>query len=439
MEDAVQRLDVAIRSGKIVALAESGAAWTAPKTIDATDRYILPGSIDTHSHFFEPGASYREDVFHGTRAAAMGGFTTVMDMPNTDPPLYDEVTFEMKNRLFSQNAHVDYMLWGASLPDSLDQIPRLRELGCPAFKAFTLDAGPSFPWSDSLALFEGMERTKEAGGIFAVHAEDPDIVAQLRRRYDTGAFSLEKHDRARPWYAELAAIHKALFFADLTRCRLHICHTSIPEGVQAIVRAREQGVDVTVETCPHYLLCNYESLDEAGAFAAICPPIRNRERMEKMWDYVAAGAVDYMGTDHAPYTKDDKSPPNLWDAPGGTPNIDVAIPMILEEGFLRRKIELPRMTAFLATNAAKRFGLYPTKGVIREGADADLILVNMDKPWVYSRANSFSKTKETAFMYEGRSIRCRVETTMVRGEIVYQDGMILGKAGYGCLLRPTSL
>lgn len=438
MEDQVRRCDIGVGEGKILALAKPGVLRAAQTVVDAEGRHVFPGGIDTHSHFFEPGPTYREDVHHGTRAAAMGGYTTVMDMPNTDPPVRDEETFLLKQRLLSDNAHVDFMLWGASLPGEQGAIPRLKELGCPAFKAFTLDAGPSFPWSDSLALYEGMEQTREAGGVFAVHAEDPDIVARLRERYENGPFSLAMHDRARPWYAELAAIQKAIALAEAARCPLHICHTSIPEGVRAAVSARERGVDVTVETCPHYLLCDYESVAGAGAYALICPPIRNRERADALWRYVADGSIAYMGTDHAPYTKEDKEPARPWDAPGGSPNIDVAIPMVLEEAVHHRGIGLTGMAAFLATNAAKRFGVYPTKGAIRIGSDADLFVVDMDAPWTYSRANSFSKTKETAFMYEGRSIRCRVEATIVRGAVVYRDGRICGPAGYGNLVRPLS-
>ena len=361
----------------------------------------------------------------------------MMDMPNTDPPVDDEEHFKLKDEIFARNAHVDYMIWGAALTNKLHNIRRMKELGAPAFKTFTLDAGPTFPYSESLALYEGMQAVKSAGGIFAVHAEDPDIVSRLKERFEDCKWSLKMHDLSRPWYAELAAINKATFWARLTDCPLHICHTSIPEGVAYVNELRAQGADITIETCPHYLLCDYESIADIGSFAAICPPIRNRERVEKMWEYVADGSINYMGTDHAPYTWEDKHPSDEWGVPGGTPNIDIAIPMILEEGIKKRGISFPHMAAFLSTNAAKRFGIYPQKGAILVGADADFVLINMDRTWTHTRKNSFSKTKETGFQYEGRKIGCSIEATFVRGQVVYSDGKIHVHSGYGKLVKPN--
>ncbi len=437
LEYSTERYDIAVKDGKIEGiLTPDNDEVDAISVIDAKGKHLLPGGIDTHSHFFEPGQSYREDFYHGTQAAAMGGYATVMDMPNTDPPVCDEETFAMKKQIFSRNAHVDYMIWGASLPGCFQNISRMQELGCPAFKAFISDAGPTFPKSDSLALLEGMTATEKAGSVFAVHAEDPDIVEGLRKRYENETWNLTMHEKARPWYAELSAINKAILFSGITGCPLHICHTSIPEGVELVNEARKNGADITIETCPHYLLCDIESVFKSGSYAVVCPPIRDHWRKEKMWEYVKDGSINYMGTDHAPYTKSDKAPDNLWDTPGGTPNIDVAIPMILEEGVKNRGISLSQMSAFISTNAAKRFGIYPKKGTIRLGSDADFMIVDMNRSWIYSRMKSYSKTKETEFPYEGRRIGCSVETTIVRGQVVYHDNKIHVKAGYGELVKP---
>ena len=430
---------IAIKDGKIAKLIAPDETVSSAQTIDAQGCVLMPGGIDTHSHFFEPGPNYREDILHGTKAAASGGYTTVMDMPNTDPPVDSPNHFFLKAKLFAENAVVDYALWGASLPGKADRIAEIRRCGCPASKAFVSDAGPSYPSSDSFAIFEGMQAVKAAGGIYAAHAEDQSILDGLRRHYDNQQWSLTLHDATRPWYAELSAISKLLLFAKVTGCPLHICHTSIPEGVELAKAARVHGVDVTIETCPHYLLFDYESIAETGPYSLICPPIRSRERVDRMWELVRSGDVAYMGTDHAPYTDADKNPENLWDAPGGAPSIDIAIPAILEEGVKRRGLSLPQMSAFLSSNAAKRFDIYPQKGVIREGADADLIFVDMDCKWQYSRRNTFSKTCATGFPYEGKILTCRVIRTLVRGETVYLDGQIMAKGGYGQLICPLQL
>lgn len=432
----VLKRDIAVNDGKIVGIFE-GVPVEGANVIDGTGRYLLPGAIDTHSHFFEPGPNYREDVFHGTRAAAAGGYTTVMDMPNTDPPVKDEETFRLKQEIFRRNAFIDYMLWGSSLPGGTENIRMLKKIGCSAFKAFVSDAGETFPRSDSLALYEGMCAVKEVGGIFCVHAEDPEIVGGLRKRYDIKPWNLRMHDAARPWIAELSAISKVLFFARVTGCPLHICHTSIPEGVDLIWEARKQGVDVTVETCPHYLLFDTESVESTGTYSLICPPIRSRERVEKMWKLLAEGKIDYMGTDHAPYTAADKNPVNLWDAPGGAPNIDIAVPAILDEGVNKRGLPITKISSFISGNAAKRFGLYPAKGVIRVGSDADLILVDMCADWTFSRINSYSKTRETGFAFEGRRLSVKVDTTILRGTVIYNQGEILGSGNTGKMLSIT--
>lgn len=202
-----------------------------------------------------------------------------------------------------------------------------------------------------------------------------------------------------------------------------------------IEAARRDGVDVTVETCPHYLLFDVESVAGTGTYSLICPPIRAKERVEKLWKQIAEGKIDYMGTDHCPYTGVEKHPQNLWDAPGGSPSLDVAIPAILEEGIKRRGLTFPQMSAFLAGNAAKRFGIYPRKGVIRVGADADLMLVDMDCEWIYHRENSFAKEKDSGFPYENRKLTCRIDTTIVRGTIVYQNGRIHVSPGFGKIVR----
>ena len=276
-----------------------------------------------------------------------------------------------------------------------------------------------------------MKKVKACGGIYAVHAENENIVAALRKRYENCQWSLVMHECSRPWYAELAAINEVAFLSQITGCPLHICHTSIPEGVELVNERRKNGADITIETCPHYLLCDYESVSDAGTFAMVNPPLRSKERVNQMWKYVADGSLNYMGTDHAPYTYEDKHPENLWEAPGGGPNIDIAIPMVLEEGIKKRGLDLIRMSEFLSTNAAKRFGLYPKKGIIKIGADADLILVDMNHAWTYSRKTCLSKTKETGFPYEGRRISCRIEATIVRGKIVYRNGEITTEEGYG--------
>lgn len=430
---------LAVRGEQIVALGPGlPPAAAAATVVDAGGQVLLPGAIDTHPHFFDPGAEWREDFAHGTRAAASGGFTTILDMPNTSPPVRDEATFALKLARAKAASLVDFALWGAALPDNLTAFPRLRELGCVAFKAFTLEAAPDYPWSDEYDQLREMEALAKLGAIYGAHAENPTLVRRFTEAHRAEPWTLQVHEQSRPWQAELTAINTLLLYAQATGCPLHICHMSLPEGARLIGAAKARGVDVTVETCAHYLTLNCEDDAKLGTFAMINPPLRSKARMEALWPYVLDGTVDYLGTDHAPYLEEEKLPADgdLRKAACGAPEIDIALPLLLEEGVKKRGMALPRFAAFTATNAARRFGLAPRKGALAPGADADFYLADLDSPWTYSRKNSFSKSKAARFAHEGRRMQCRVTATYVRGKAVYQDGKILQPAGYGQFLRP---
>lgn len=438
--NACKKGDVAISSGKIAAIHYGNSTnLNANKELDVLGKYILPGAIDTHTHFFEPGSTYREGFYFGSKAAASGGYTTIMEMPNTDPAVTDKESFFTKYELAKRNCCVDFMIWGAAMPGNLHNLKSLFNLGCPAFKAFTLDAGPAFEYSNPAYIYLGMNEVKEIGGIYGVHAEDNSIIAYFKKKYEMEKWTPRIHEKSRPYYSELVALSLVLAIAKETECPLHICHMSIPEGADLIKLAKTAGVDVTTETTPHYLTLNIEKIKNNGSYSMVCPPIRSKERMEKLWEYIIDGTIDYIGTDHAPYTVDDKEPVsgNMWHAEPGMPSIDIAVPLLLSYGVNKRNIPITKMSCLLATNAAKRFGIYPQKGVITVGADADLIIVDMNKNWKYSRANSFSRTKVTKFPYENIKLSSYIERTIIRGKIVYELGKITGEAGFGQLVKTT--
>lgn len=360
-------------------------------------------------------------------------------MPNTpEHPVLDLEAFALKQERAERKALIDYAFWGAATPKNIEQFVPLHKQGCVGFKAFTVYAGSNYPFSDEYSQLKEMEKVASFHGIFGAHAEDRTLVNGFSNEHKEEPWSLAVHDASRPWIAELTAINTLLLYAEKTGCKLHICHMSIPEGAERIAAARRMGVDVTVETCAHYLTLNYQDQAYLGTFAMINPPLRSRDRMERLWKYVLDGTIDYLGTDHAPYLLSDKLPPDgdLRKAACGAPEIDVAIPLILEEGVRNRKMPLQRFAAFTSTNAAKRFGLYPRKGILAVGADADFYLVDMDTNWTYSRKNSFSASKLDKFAHEGRTFHCRIVSTWVRGNAVYRDGVIKQKPGYGRMIRP---
>lgn len=440
LENEIIRHNLGICNGKIAAIFEDGCGpCEAKRVIDASGCYVMPGAIDTHTHFFEPGGEWREDFEHGTRAAASGGFTCIMEMPNSNPAVRDKISFELKKSLAERHSIVDYAIWAGATADNLDRLEELKSLGSVAFKAFTLEAGPTFPYLNTELEMEAMKKIKELDCVFGFHAEDPVVVSELRKRYENEPWSLELNDRARPYYAELAAINQIILLAKETGCKAHICHLSIPEGAELISQAKKNGVDITVESCSHYFLLNLENAEKFDTYALIQPPIRSRERMEKMWDYLFDGTIDYLGTDHAPYPQEDKEPAdgNKWNVIGGAPSIDVAFELMFDEAVLKRKMSPVQYAGLSATNAAKRFGLYPQKGSIRIGADADLAIINPDHAWTIDRSKSFSKTKSTKFPYQGRKVNCKVETTIVRGMVVFENDKITAPDGCGRMVSPA--
>lgn len=435
LEDRVERADIGIRDGKIAVIGDclKGEARTE---IDAAGKHVFPGAIDTHSHVFDPGPfNFQEDWMCASSAAASGGFTCLIDMPNIEPEIVDEQVLEYKKQTAGQHSVVDFSFWGAGIVRAAQNIPALRKAGCAAFKAFTSEGSPTYASLSHQEQVDMMQTVKKAGGIMAFHAEDLSIVSTLTKRArDAGeAWNLKIHDAVRPYYAELAAIQNILLFARHTGCPVHICHLSIPEGAEMIRRAKAEGVDVTVESCAHYFLLNHEDAYDAGPFAKIMPPLRSRERSEKMWEYLADGTIDYMGTDHAPYTVEQKSPSDgdYWKVPGGAPSIGIAFPMMVDEAVNKRGIPAWRMARFTSGNAARRFGFYPQKGVIMVGADADLALADLNAEWVYAGLKSLSKIKSDRYAYEGRKIGCRIVSTLVRGELVWDGCRIVAEPGYG--------
>lgn len=437
LEDEVTKKNIGVIDGKIAAIFE-GNDFEADKTIDANDKYIMPGAIDTHTHFFEPGADYREDFMNGTKAAASGGFTTIMEMPNSNPAVVDKVTFLLKKGLAEKGSVIDYAIWAGATATNIDKLDELKELGCVAFKGFTLDAGPTFPYLDTELEMQAMKKIVNLDRVLGFHAEDPIIIKKLAEKYKDLDWNLEIHDKTRPYYAELSAINQIILFSKETGCPVHICHLSIPEGAELIAKAKKDGVNITVESCSHYFLLNIEDHYKYDTYALIQPPIRNKERMEAMWEYLFNGTIDYLATDHAPYLEEDKEPAdgNKWGVIGGTPSIDVAFPIMFDEAVLKRGMSPVQFAKLSSTNAARRFGLYPQKGSIKLGSDADLAIINPNTSYEIDRAKSFSKSKNTKFPYQGRKVNCKVETTLVRGKVVFDNDNIVIENGYGRMVRP---
>ncbi|MFC5702168.1 allantoinase AllB [Cohnella faecalis] len=427
LEDGVRRQDIGIRDGVIVAISEKLGETDSANVIDAEGLWVLPGMIDTHVHFNEPGMGHWEGFATGSAALAAGGCTTYIDMPlNGLPPTINLDALKLKADLAKGSSAVDYAFWGGLVPGNLSDLELLHEAGVAGFKAFMSNPGGDgegrFREIDDWSLHKGMLRIASFGGLLALHAESEAMTSELAeiclREGRTGALDFVS---SRPPAAELEAVCRALSLAKRTGCRLHFVHISHPDSVEEIDRAKKQGVDVTVETCPHYLVLTDSDLERLGPVAKCAPPLRDAASVERLWEQAAEGKIDFIASDHSPCPEDLKYPPDgtFFDAWGGIAGAQSSLELMLAEGVTRRGLPLPLVSALLAGNPAKRFGLDRRKGRIAIGLDADLVLVDPEGAYTLSKEGLLQRHSHSPYL--NREFPHRVRMTISRGRSVYDS------------------
>ena len=435
LPDRVMEGSLLVEEGKITGILGKGAGRQMPdcRIVDVSGKVLLPGLIDTHVHMWDPSPlNYREDWYHGTRCAASGGITTVVDMPLSVPPVTDEDSFRLKLDTACKSSFVDFAFWGGLTPSCIGNMKRLDELGCVAYKGFMSFANPDYPQITDGYLIQGMREAAKFGGLIGVHAENAEAADFGSREMDACHCPDEAmHDDARPWWVELEAIQRAVLFSKVNHSRLYICHMTIAQGAEFLKQQKSMGVDVAVETCPHYLLFDKTILRKKKSYAKCNPPMRSRENVEKLWDYVFDGTIDTIGSDHGPYSDEEKvSQGDFWKEYCGFGGYDAMLPGLLTEGVHKRGLSLPRLAALTAGNAARIMGLN-NKGSLMPDGDADIVVVDLEEQWRYDGAKSFSKTKSTKGIYQDMEFTGKVKACYVRGELVYDGEQIVGAPGRG--------
>jgi allantoinase len=431
--DGPQEADLAVEDGRIVEIL-SGLEATAREEIDASGLHVFPGAIDAHAHFSEPGRAHWEGFETGSRALAAGGMTAYVEMPlNAYPPTCDGPSFDLKLAAAEASSLVDFALWGGIQPHNLDRLEELAERGVAGFKAFMTPATEDFKNVDDLTLYEAMAEAARLGLPVLVHAESPQITGRLTRRALSHLrLSARDYSESRPPIAELEAISRALLFAEETGCALHIVHVSIGRGVDLVNAARARGVDVTCETCAHYLVLTEDDLETLGAIAKCAPPLRDRQEQEALWERILDGNVPMVTSDHSPCPPEMKTGNDFHRAWGGISGCQSLLNVMLDEGHHERELPLERLAALTSSDVADRFG-FSGKGRLEVGFDADLALVDLGSSFVLQAEDLFYRHKMSP--YVGRTFRGRVVRAIVRGTTVFRDGRIVSDP-VGKLVKP---
>ncbi len=402
--------DIAVEDGIV---SQIGPELPAGKCeIDARSLAILPGIIDVHVHFNEPGRTEWEGAATGSRAFASAGGTLFFDMPlNSSPCTVNARAFDEKHAALAKASVTDFALWGGIIPGNLHHLAELAGRGVIGFKAFVSDSGlPEFPRSDDLTLYESMREAARLDLPVSVHAESEEITRGLTKRMlDAGRCSVRDYLESRPVIAEVEAIERVAFLARETGVKLHIVHISSGRGVAAALEARARGTDVSIETCPHYLTFTGEDMERIGTAAKCAPPLRDAIEQQSLWDAVLDGSVDIIGSDHSPAPPEMKEGDNFFRIWGGIAGIQATLPSLTE------RLPLDRIANLLAANPAQRFRI-ARKGRIAVGCDADFALVDLAQTFVMDR--EMLQQRHRISPYIGRRFKGRVVHTILRGRII---------------------
>lgn len=439
-ESGTINIDLAVREGKIVTIGNFDGAISAEREINARNLVILPGLVDPHVHFREPGPTSEEDFYTGSRAAAAGGVTTVLEQPVDTPPTTTVDRFNEKIKIGRAKSCVDFGLWGGVVPDNLDQISGLAQAGACAFKAFICSSDPIYPMVDDGVMLEAMSRIGVLGKMIAVHAENQAIIEHFTSLFNRFVkVKGSDYVNSRPAISEIEAIQRMIVLAKQAKVHLHILHLSAAEGALLIDKALKDRQTVTVETCPHYLILDNRSMDQYGPYAKCNPPLRDRENQKMLWRYLKEGIISCLVSDHSPYTSEDKSK-GLEDvrlAPPGINALELGLPLMVNEILCGGKASFSDLAMWMSTNPAKLMNIYPKKGRIGIGSDADFVILDPQRIWEVIPEKLETKNKWSPFA--GWQLKGKVVQTIVRGTTVYCDGEIVTEPGFGQFIAPNNL
>jgi allantoinase len=430
--------------GKIAEIADPGEGprESDEEVVDLGGLLVLPGVIDGHVHFDDPGFTHRENFETGTQAAAAGGVTCVVDMPCTSlPPVTSRENLHTKLAVIEAKAHVDFMLWGGVSDNALGDVNwrfNLEEIvdeGVASIKLYMLSGMDSFRDLSREQLALALDEIARLGVPAGIHAEDREMVRALTEQLQAeGRNGLLDYAASRPTAAEVSAVHTMRDLCRESGATVHIVHLATGEALDIVAEAREQGLPMSAETCPHFLEFTAEDLEEQGALLKTAPVVKDAADRERLWEGLVSGELEFVATDHAAGEwPEEKHTGSIWTDYGGVPGVELSLPYLYSEGVAHGPLSLDRLTEITASAPARFFGIEGRKGRIAEGCDADLVALDDAEVWRVRAEDLHNLNRYTPL--EGYELTGRVRQVFVRGELAYglddEGSEQIGRAGLG--------
>ncbi len=427
-------VDILVVDGRVEAIGRGLLKPSGVDVLDAKGLIALPGAVDEHVHMREPGLEYKDDFYHGTMAAAAGGVTTVLEMPNTLPPVENRRILEEKARRLQGRGFVDYGLYGVIHDGNIDEFEEVVYGGAVGFKIFLGPTTGNIPAPSDGTLIEALSKSAKMNVPIAFHAENWSLVKYFTEKVKaTGRMDPAAHTDARPPICEEEAIQRLILYSKHTGGKVLIVHMSAKEGVELLRKAKALRLNVWGETNPHYLLLTVKDYEKYGVLIKVNPPIRDESHQRELWRAVLDGTITHIGSDHAPHSREEKEK-NVWEASAGFHGVRTLLPLMIDQA-LKGKLPLTKIPELLSENPAKLFNIYPRKGTLSIGSDGDIVLVDPREETVLREEDLYAKNPLSPFI--GWRLKGSIKYVILRGNIVSENGRVIVEKPLGEWIKPS--